>query len=252
MAITLGSFTFNTLIEQPFGFEELEAYSGLSARAWRVSGLCTRAQWAQIITTYETWRAARITDEDTLKSRALGTTVSFTGIAAGLAWTNLPCWFLAAPAAQQTGAYHSVTFDIVDAAQYLAALLAQEEKRKQRSEALLPDLGQLTLSYEGHTAVLTLTKPPESYSNAPSVQLTAAGRPYISGPLNATRVRDVEGTCNITNWTALQSWYEAIVRATPAAGTYYPTTPPSASATAEIVNGVKTTEYSVTLQLTQL
>ena len=58
MAITLGSFTFNTLTAQPYGFEELEAYSGLSARAWRVQGLCTQAQWASITNTYATWAAA--------------------------------------------------------------------------------------------------------------------------------------------------------------------------------------------------
>jgi len=252
MAITLGNFTFNTLTEQPFGFEELEAYSGLSARAWRVQGLCTRAQWATLTNTYETWRAVRINDVDTLKSRALGTTVSFTGTAAGLQFTAIPCWFLAAPKGNQTGAYISASFDIVDAAQYLAALLAQQEKNKQRDEALDPELGQITLSYGGHTAVLVLKKPAETYKDSPSVQLTAAGKPYISGPLNAIRVRDIEGTCNLTNWTALQNYYEAIVRATPAAGTYYPISSPSASATAKIVEGVKVTEYLVALQLAQL
>ena len=252
MAITLGSFSFNALTAQPYGFEELEAYSGISARAWRVSGLCTSAQWASITGVYSTWRDLRINDDDTLKSRTTGTTIGFSGSAAGLTWTNIPCWFLAAPRGEQTGAYLSVSFDVVDAAQYLAALLAQQEKNAEREEGLRPDLGEFTLSYAGHTAVLTLTKPPETYSNAPTVQLTASGLPYISGPLAATRVRDVEGTCDGTNWTALQSWYEAIVIATPAAGTYYPTSPPTASAAAEIVDGVKTTKYTVSLQLTQL
>lgn len=252
MAITLGSFTFNTLTAQPYGFEELEGYSGLSARAWRVQGLCTEAQWASITTTYSTWRDTRITDEDTLKSMVVGTTVNFSGSAAGLTWTDIPCWFLAAPTGEQTGAYISVSFSIVDAAEYLEALIAQEEKKAERDDALTPDLGILTISYGEHTAVLTLTKPPESYSNTPTVQLTATGKPYISGPLAATRIMDVEGTCDESNWIALQSWYEAIVIDTPAAGTWYPTSAPTATATAEIQDGVKTTVYSVTLQLTQL
>lgn len=252
MAITLGSFTFNTLTAQPYGFEELEAYSGLSARAWRVQGLCTQAQWASITNTYATWRSSRINDEDTLKSKVVGTTVSFSGSAAGLTWSAIPCWFLAAPSGEQTGAYISVRFDVVDAAQYLAALLAQQEKSRERDDALKPDLGTLTISYGGHSAVLTLTKPPQSYSNTPTVQLTAAGKPYISGPLAATRIRDVEGTCNEANWNALQSWYETIVIATPGTGTWYPTSPPTATATAEIQSGVKTTVYAVSLQLTQL
>lgn len=252
MAITLGSFTFNTLTAQPYGFEELEAYSGLSARAWRVQGLCTQAQWASITNVYGAWRDARITDEDTLKSRVVGTTVSFSGNAAGLTFSATPCWFLAAPSGEQTGAYISVSFNVVDAAQYLDALLRQQEKNAERNKALDPDLGTLTISYGGYTAVLTLTKPPQTYSNNPTVQLTAAGKPYISGPLAATRVRDVEGTCDASNWASLQSWYETIVVATPGTGTWYPTTPPSATATAEIQNGVKTTIYAVTLQLTQL
>lgn len=252
MAITLGAFTFNTLTAQPYGFEELEAYSGLSARAWRVQGLCTVPQWAALTNAYTTWRDVRITDEDTLKSRAIGTTISFSGVAAGLSWSSVPCWFLSAPSGEQTGAYISVNFYVVDAEEYLEALLRQLEKNAEKDKALDPDLGTLTLSYGGHTAVLTLTKPPESYSNNPQVQLTATGRPYISGPLAATRVRDVEGTCDSTNWAAVQSWYEAIVIDSPGSGTWYPTTPPSATATAELQNGVKTTIYAVTLQLTQL
>lgn len=252
MAITLGSFTFNLLTAQPYGFEELEAYSGLSARAWRVSGLCTEAQWASITTVYHDWRDLRIQDEDTLKSRVIGTTVSFTGSAAGLTWSAIPCWFLAAPRGEQTGAYITVSFDIVDAEEYLEALLAQEEKKAQRDDALKPDLGTITISYAGHTAVLTLTKPPQSYSNSPTVQLTAAGKPYISGPLAATRIRDVEGTCDATQWGYLQNWYEAIVIDTPGTGVWYPTSPPTATATAEIQDGVKTTIYAVSLQLTQL
>lgn len=248
MAITLGSFTCSTLTAQPFGYEELEAYSGLSARAWRITGLCTYTQWSAILSAYSTWRASRINDEDTLKSRVIGTTVSLTASAAGQTWTAIPCWFLAAPSAEQVGAYLSVSFNLVDANQYLAALLAQQEKSTQRNEALKPDLGTITIG----SAVLTLTKPPQTYTNAPQVQLTAAGKHYISGPLIASRVRDVEGTCDATNWGLVQDWYEGIVLTTPAAGTWFPTTPPSASATAEIINGVKTTIYTVTLQLIQL
>jgi hypothetical protein len=248
MAITLGSFTFNTLTAQPFGYEELEAYSGLSARRWRVSGLCTPAQWHSIITEYTTWRASRINDEDTLKSRVIGTTVSLTAKAAGVTWTGIACWFTAAPSAEQTGAYLSVSFELVDANQYLAALLAQQAKSEERNKALDPDLGTITIG----SAVLTLKKPPHTYANNPQVQLTATGQHYISGPLAASRIRDVEGTCNQTNWDLVQSWFEGIIPTTPAAGTWYPNSAPTASATAEIIDGVKTTIYTVSIQLIQL
>jgi hypothetical protein len=252
MTITLGAFSFNTLTAQPYGFAELDAYQGLSAPCWRVSGLCTQAEWASITSVYTTWRDARITDQDTMVSRVVGTTVNFSGNAAGLTWTTVPCWFLAAPSGEQTGNYISVSFEVVDAAKYLQALLAQQEKGAQGNDALKPDLGQITISYGGYTAVLTLNKPPETYSNAPTVELTAAGVPYLSGPLTALRVRDIDGTCDATNWTSLQSWFETIVKASPPKGTWYPTSAPNASATAEIKAGVKTTVYNVSLQLTQL
>jgi len=127
----------------------------------------------------------------------------------------------------QTGAYLSVSFNVVDSAQYLAALLAQAEKGKERTDAEKPNLGQITISYGGHTSVITLNKPPQTYSNGPTVQLTSAGKPFISGPLAALRVRDVEGTCDLANWNALQAWYEAIVIATPPAGTWFPTAAPT-------------------------
>ena len=242
MAITLGSFTFNTLTAQPFGYEELEAYSGLSARRWRVSGLCTPAQWHSIITEYSTWRASRINDPDTLKSGVIGTTVSLSAHAAGVNWTSIACWFIAAPAAEQTGAYLSVSFDLVDANQYLAALLAQQEKNADRTKALEPDLGTITIG----SAVLTLKKPPETYTNNPQVQLAASGNHYISGALTASSVRDVEGTCDFQNWELLQQWYQYKVQG---GSGWFPLSPPAATATAEIIDGIKTTIYTVTIQL---
>lgn len=248
MAITLGSFSCNTLTAQPFGYYEADTTAGLTARKWRISGLCTNTQWSALLSAYNSWRNTRINDEDTLKSRVVGTTINLSVAAAGQSWTSVPCWFLSAPSAEQVGAYLSVNAELVDAAQYLALLLAQEEKNKDKQDALKPDLGTITIG----EAVITLTKPPHTYTNNPQVQLTATGQHYISGPLRASRVRDVEGTCNATNWEALQEWYEDIVTTTPGVGTWYPTSPPAATAAAELMSGVKTTVYTVTIQLIQL
>jgi len=248
MAITLGSFSCNTLTAQPFGYYEAETVAGLTAGKWRISGLCTTAQWSALLSEYNTWRNARITDEDTMKTRVIGTTINLSVAAAGQNWASIACWFLSAPSAEQVGAYLSVNAELVDATEYLAVLIAQEEKNQDKEDALKPDLGTITIG----SAVLTLTKPPETYTNNPQVELTATGQHYISGPLRASRVRDVEGTCDSTNWTALQNWYEGIVTTTPPAGEYFPTSAPSASADAELIDGVKTTIYTVTIQLIQL
>lgn len=248
MTITLGTFTFNTLTAQPFGYAETDTQAGLTARRWRIAGLCTPAEWQDLLDTYDAWQSDRKEDEDSLKSGVIGTTVSLTANANGIVWTSVACWFTNAPSGEQAGAYISVDAEVVDAIQALEVLLYQEEKNKQRSEALLPDLGTVTVG----TTVLTLLKPMETYENSPQVALTAAGSHYISGPLTASRIRDIEGTCDTTGWEDLLAWFEAIVQTTPSAGTWYPAAPPTATAEAIIDLGVKTTRYTVNLRLIQL
>jgi len=248
MTITLGDFTFNTLTAQPFGYAETDTQAGLTARRWRIAGLCTPAQWQDLIQVYNSWQGDRKEDEDSLKSGVIGTTVPLTANANGITWTSVACWFIQAPSGEQAGFYISVDAEVVDAIQALEVLLYQEEKNKQRSEALLPDLGTVTVG----TTVLTLLKPMETYDNNPQVALTAAGSHYISGPLTASRIRDIEGTCDSQGWEDLLDWYEAIVQTTPVVGTWYPATAPTASAEVVIDLGVKTTRYTVTLRLIQI
>ena len=92
MTITIGTFTANALTAQPFGYEG-EARSGLTARTFQVSGLLTPTQWQALVSEYNTWRNTRITDEDTLSSGVVGTTINLTITSAnGLSVTALPCW----------------------------------------------------------------------------------------------------------------------------------------------------------------
>lgn len=248
MSVTIGSFTCSALTAQPYGYDETDTRAGLTARKWILNGLLTPSQWDDLLTVYNNWRDVRITDEDTLKSRVIGTTVNVSASANGQTITSIPCWFINAPAGTQAGFYINVQAEVVDAAQALEVLLAEQEKQQEREEALRPDLGTLTIG----TTVLELLKPKETYANNPQVQLTAAGNHYISGPLTASRIYDAEGETNSTGWTNLLSWYEAIVQTTPSAGTWYPNSAPTASARAEIQSGVKTTIYTVTIQLIQL
>lgn len=248
MSITLGDFSFNTLTAQPFGYAETDTAAGLTARRWRIAGLCTPAEWQDLLDVYDAWQSDRKEDEDSLKSASIGTTVSLTANANGITWTSVACWFLSAPSGEQAGPYISVDAEVVDAIQALEVLLYQEEKNKQRSEALLPDLGTVTVG----TTVLTLLRPMETYENNPQVALTAAGDHYISGPLTASKIRDIEGTTDTAGWEALLAWFEEIVQTTPTAGTWYPVTPPTATAEAVIDLGVKSTRYTVSLRLLEI
>jgi hypothetical protein len=135
MAITIGSFTCNYLTAQPYGYEG-EARRGLTARTFRVSGLLSAAQWQALLNEYNTWRNARINDQDTLLSETVGTTISLTvGSANGIAVSGLACWFAEAPSGEQAGPYVQVSAILVDAAQALAVLLRQRELDKQQEQA---------------------------------------------------------------------------------------------------------------------
>lgn len=246
MTVTIGAATFPTLTAQPYGYEG-EARTGLTARRWAVSGLLTAAQWVALTGAYDTWRDARLADDDTLLTATVGTTISLTATGFGQSWSGIACWFTSAPSGEQIGALVQASVELVDANQALAVLLREQEKNRESSEALSrPSLGTVTVG----STTLTLVEPMERYQEAPAPQLTAAGRHYISGPLGATQVRQINGTTNAAGWSAIRSWYEAIVQTTPAAGTWFPIGDgPSASAEAIVEAGVKTTRYTVSLTL---
>lgn len=244
MSITIDSVTLSRLTVQPFGYEESETRDGLTARKWLVTGLCSNTEWSNLLSAYESWRDVRITDPDSVASNSVGTTVSLTASANGMTWSAVPCWFIAAPSGEQVGAYVQASVELVDAAQALAVALKQKEKEKEAAEDL-PDLGTFTLG----SAVLKLIRPPETYQDVPQLAVTAAGKTFVSGPLGATVVRDIEGTTDATGWAGVQAWFSAACNAIPAVGTYFPLSEPAATAKNEVVNGLKVIQYTVTIKL---
>lgn len=249
MTLSIGAFSTSKLIAQPYGYDETSTRDGLTARKWTVSGLLTVSEWQSLLSVYNTWRDARITDEDTLSSGVVGTTVSLTASANGITWSGIACWFSSAPSGDQAGPYIQATCELVDAAQALAVLLRQEQKNRERSEALsTPNLGTVTLG----SATLTLLAPMETYQDTPQLQLTASGTHVINGATTATRVRKIQGTANNTEWADVLSWYETSVGSTPSPGDWYPISAPSASAEVIISNGVKSTRYTVTVDVAEV
>lgn len=254
MAITIGAATFQTLTAQPFGYEDTDAKAGLTARQWAVQGLLSPIQWLSLLSAYDGWRNARITDEDTSVSLVVGTTINFSGTGAGGAtWNNVPCWFSSSPTAEHSGAYLAVSFTVVDAAQALQVIQKQKENEDASATSEdLPDLGTYSLG----GVVLTLTKPIDSYLEGPQIQLSANGFHYISGPKVAQRTRDIEGYFDTIDYpsgvSTIRTWYETQIVSTPSTGTYYPTSVPAFSAEKTIVSGVTTTRYTVSIVLAQL
>lgn len=245
VGVTIGTAAFPTLTAQPFGYDETDTSKGFTARRWAVQGLLRPSEWLALTGAYNTWRNSRIQDEDTLISGVVGTTINFSGKGAGGAtWTDVPCWFIEAPSAEQSGAYLQVSVTLVDANQALQVLLTEQE----RSQEDRPDLGTLTIG----TTVLTLLKPADTFAQGPQVELTATGVHYITGALVPVRIQDVEGTTDLAGWDALRSWYETEVSSVPATNDWFPITPPVATAENVIESGVKSVQYTVTLQLAQI
>ena len=247
MTITIGAFSTNRLIAQPFGYEG-EARTGLTARSFLVSGLLTPTEWQNLVSVYNTWRDLRITDADTLESGTVGSTVSLTITSTnGLSVSGLACWFTEPPSAEQAGTYISASATLVDAAQALEVLLREREKNDSTTNDL-PNLGTVTLG----SAVVTLTRPMDTRQDGPNVALTATGVSYVTGPLVAHQVRQIEGYISTGTPADVLSWYDTTIAAVPAATSWFPVTAPEFTAEVVVESGVKGTRYSVTLRALQI
>lgn len=245
MTITLGSLTFNVLTAQPYGYEENDTRAGLTARKWRIEGLCTPSEWQSLLSIYDTWRNSRINDPDTKFSGTIGTTVSLSATANGITFTSIPCWFTSAPSATQVGAYVQASCELVDANQALQALLKADEK-----SATTLTFGTFTVG----SATITLTQPPATLQDLPPLAVTAGGTHYVTGTPGITVIYQIEGYCDATNWTALQTWiYDtATASATPATGSLYPISIPTPSTESAIESGVKVVRYKVSMQIAEV
>jgi hypothetical protein len=261
MTITIGGFTCQTLTAQPFGYEG-EARTGLTARTFQISGLLTPAQWQSLLSVYTAWRNTRITDVDTALSGVVGTTVALTVAANGVSVSALACWFADPPSGEQAGAYISASVTLVDAAHALDVLFREQEKNRQRSESTVPSFGdwfivtatpdKIVPSLGGGeiaAATIVLIADPVTYQDGPALTLAATGVHVVQGPLTATKVRRIEGTTTSAGWSVIQTWYEEVVTYTPEVNTWFPISLPTSTAEIIILNGAKSTRYTVTFDL---
>lgn len=244
--ITIGGSSFPSLTAQPFGYNETDTRAGYTARKWLVTGPLTPAQWLSLLSAYDGWRNARIDDEPTETSGVVGTTIGFSGNGpGGQSWSNVACWFIQAPQAEQSGDNLSATVELVDANEALEVILKTKENEGAAEDEDLPDLGTITIG----STTLTLLKPVDAYAASPTMELTAGGSHYIQGALVPYNIKDVEGTTDLTGWNAIRSWYETQIAAVPLAGSYFPITAPAATAENKIISGVTTVQYTVAIQL---
>lgn len=239
-----------TLTAQHFGYEVLDAPAGLAARRWRVAGLVTPDVWQDVIDVYAAWRNDRMNDPDSKASGSIGTTVSlnatgYTVTGGEQTWAGIACWLLDAPTGESLGAYVAVSFQVVDAAQWLAAANKQVSKSLDRAYFGTWVLGACTLN---------LLQPAYTYQDVPNLQLTAGGVSFISGTRAFTRVAQLVGHTDAQGYSDARAWFETTVTASPAVDSWYPISPlvPEAEAIHDIINGVRVDIYTLSVTLAQI
>jgi hypothetical protein len=250
MSVTLDGIVFNDLYltEQPFGYDEKNTQRGRTAGKWLITGFMTPADWLDLLYLYDTWRDLKILEDDPSTTGLVGATVTLSCSGpGGQTFNSIECWFNSAPTGTQSGIYLNASFELINAAEALQVLLAEKEEQEEETEDL-PDFGTITIG----TTTLILRKPVNTYGPGPSMELTATGVHLITGPLVVYRIKDVEGETNLTGFNDIRSWYESQIVAVPNSGSYFPITPPTATAERKVISGVVTDVYTVSIQLGQV
>jgi hypothetical protein len=102
------------------------------------------------------------------------------------------------------------------------------------------------------SCTVTLTAPMLTRRDGPGVALTAAGSSYITGPLVAHSIRNIQGYISSGTYDNLLSWYDTTIASIPAAGTWFPISEPTATAEIIVSGGAKSTRYNVQVQALQI
>lgn len=247
MTVTIGAVTLQHLQAQPLGYDESDTKGGVTARQWEIQGLVTGSEWVSLLGVYDTWRNTKIDEEPAEVSKVLGTTVAFSGTGyGGQTWTNIPCWFNAAPSGSQSGSMVLISFGLIDANQALEVILKEVEDEAAQEEEI--DYGTITLG----GVVITLLDDPDIFVDTPAVELTAGGKHYATGPQVVTEGKNIRGTIVGTAKNTLRTWYKNTAQANPVVGQYYPTSPPIFTGVNKIVGGNPVLYYEVSLSLVQI
>jgi len=233
----------------PAVYQEKDTELGLTAEGLNVSVMCTTAEWTAIRAEFNTWREARLQDEvydedeEASIREVVGSTVTVSAKTRGVEWVNRECYFLAAPQAEDVGMYLQVTFDLVDAAQWVQ--IYNREKEVEQSDEVVY-CGTFTL----WGTTLKLRKPPESYQDMPQLTLSAGGKSYTTGPRVPTETRVLEGDTTQAGWNSIYSNCKSNASAVPSTD-WFPVTPPAATVTKRVTAGMRNDLYTVSITVAQ-
>lgn len=248
MTVTIGALTINALQSLPIGYEDVNVRQGIVVRAWDIDGIVEQEEAAAISNLYEAWYATRKTEPDTMETGTIGTTVAFTGDAGGRNWTAVACWFDKSPEFTRTGYRWRVSLRLVNAAEALAAHVADKKLTTDAEEATTLTFGTLTVG----GVVLTLLEDPDARGDGPSVEIAATGTDIISGPVRSIRLRNIKGygpNPGNTDYQTLLTWYDTQVANLPSYASWWPISPPTPSPEVITTSSGKVTRYIISFTL---
>ena len=190
---------------------------------------------------FNAWRTARLADDedDDNIREVVGTTVAVSAKTRGVEWVDRECYFLAAPQAEDLGMFLQVTFEVVDAAQWVECYNREQEAGQSEDVVYCG-----TFNLWGTT--LNLRKPPESYQDMPTLTLSAGGKSYTTGPRVPTETRVLEGDTDQTGWLNIHNQCKTKASAAPSSD-WFPVSPPSATVTKRLTSGVRNDIYTVSI-----
>lgn len=245
--LSVGSweYTAGMWTAYPAVYQEKDTELGLTAEGLNVSVLCTTEEWTAIRDEFNSWRTARLNDEvydedeDATIREIVGSTVAVSAKTRGVEWVDRPCYFLAAPQAEDVGMFLQVTFDLVDAAQWVQCY--NREKAVEKSDEIVY-CGTFVL----WGTTLKLRKPPESYQDMPTLSLSAGGKSYTTGPRVPTETRVLEGDTDKAGWDSIYANCATNASAVPGTD-WFPVSSPSAAVTKQVESGIRNDLYTVSI-----
>lgn len=251
MSVTINGNIFENLVEFPLRYDEQNAIAGQTARRWEFTGLLTTTEFTTLVGLYQTWRDAKILEEDPATSLVVGTTVTVDVSGTG-GDTAVLCWFDSAPEGQANGKYIQTSFGVVDALEKIEILTLEEQEAETNEEDLAALLG--TYTYGG--VVINLTSPTNTFRQNFEAEFTLSGQHYITGTFQLEDVVNVTGYFDTDDYPTgvadINAQYDTDASGSITNGDLVGLQPPTFTPAVIKKAGVNVIRYSVNIQLLQI
>ena len=255
--LRIGSFTIRSgfITQNPFQIDSLDTEKALTYTVFEYNGLLTLDEKELLEEEYNVWKVERMKDPVyTIDSEgailAMDDIVSVDGcvdvsyIAAGNYWNSQKCYFTEPPRFESLGNFFNTTCKLVD-----AESLVEARNRQKFIQASTVDYFGV---FELWGVELLLRSQPETYQDMPTLQLSAAGKSYTTGPRNPTEVMNIQGDTDLDGWIEIYDKCREVAALPPSDGTddWFPLSAPVAQVTKRLDDkGVRNDLFTVAISV---